>query len=727
MKRKTFLKQTGSLLLSFNFFPLGISCFDTGGNNWPDTLLGDPNEIDSWLRLNSEGAVTLFTGKMELGQGIRIALKQIAAEELEVDIKRINIIIADTEQTPNERYTAGSASIESSGMAIRQVAAEARLLLLEQASQKLQISTHDLRVKDGVVYFIKDANTKISYWELLRGKSLKGQITGKAPCKDPSAYQLVGTSIPRDDIVGMATGQPSYVHDIRLPGMLHARVVRPPSYEAELQSFPDSKIRTMDGVIKILNNGSFLAVVAQEEYTAIKAWDILRKESAWEVKKLMPLQANLFDDMLNYDGEQQVVEEKNGKQQNEQYQHEATYKRPYHMHGSIGPSCALAKWESGRLTVWTHSQGVYPLRKSLSNLLDIPEQKIHVIGVPGAGCYGHNGADDVAADAALIAYNLPDKVVRVQWMREDEHMWEPYGSAMAIKIKASINGSGKITAWHTDLWSDTHSTRPGGQAAHLLLARYISPKTYRKKGDISGGASRNAIPIYDIPSMKIISHEYQGPLRTSALRSLGAYANIFAVESFIDELALLAQKDPLSFRIDHINDPRALEVLHVIEAKAAWGKRPKQANTGFGLAFAQYKNHAAYFAVVAEITIDSAKKKFKVKKLTGVIDAGQAINIDGLKNQTEGGMIQSASWSLFEQVNYSEKGITSNTWESYPIMRFTDVPEIEVHVINRSTEKPLGAGEAAQGPTVAAIANAIFAVTGTRIRDLPLSAEKVNW
>lgn len=727
MKRKTFLKQTGSLLLSFNLFPLSISHFDSGENNGTETSLGDPNEIDSWLRLNSEGIVTLFTGKMELGQGIRTALKQIAAEELEVDIKRINIVIADTEQTPNEHYTVGSASIESSGMAIRQAAAEARSLLLEQASQNLQIPIHDLRVKDGVVHFIKDPNIKISYWKLLRGKTLEGQITGKAPCKDPSTYQLVGTSIPRDDIVGMVTGQPSYVHDIRLPGMLHARVVRPPSYEAELQSFPDTKIRTMDGVIKIIKNGSFLAVVAQEEYTAIKAWNMLRKESAWDVKKLIPLQTNLFDDMLNYNGEQQIVEEKNGKLEELKHQHEAIYKRPYHMHGSIGPSCALAKWESGRLTVWTHSQGVYPLRKSLASLLNIPEQRIHVIGVPGAGCYGHNGADDVAADAALIAYNLPDKAVRVQWMREDEHMWEPYGSAMAIKIKASINGNGKITTWHTDLWSDTHSTRPGGQAAHLLLSQYIALKINRKKGDISGGASRNAIPLYHIPSMKVISHDYQGPLRTSALRSLGAYANIFALESFIDELAMLTQQDPLNFRVDHLRDPRALEVLHVIEAKTAWGKRPKQQNIGFGLAFAQYKNHAAYFAVVAEITIDSANKAFKVKKLTGVIDAGQTINIDGLKNQTEGGMIQSASWSLFEQVNYSEKGITSNTWESYPIMRFTDAPEIEVHVINRPTEKPLGAGEAAQGPTVAAIANAIFAVTGTRIRDLPLSAEKINW
>ncbi|MFC6103472.1 xanthine dehydrogenase family protein molybdopterin-binding subunit [Olivibacter domesticus] len=725
MKRKTFLKQTSSLLISFNLFPLG-SCFDTGNNNGLN-LHGDPNTINAWLQLNRQGKITLFTGKMELGQGIRIALKQIAAEELDVDIKRINIIIADTGQTPDEGYTVGSGSIEGSGMAIRQAAAEARLLLLEQASQKLQRSIRELQVKDGVVQFINDPTISVSYWELLKGRALNGKITGNAPPKDAREYQLIGTSIPRDDIVNMVTGQSAYVHDIRLPGMIHARVVRPPSYGAELRSFPKSKIMAMDGVIDIIKNGSFLAVVAQEEYTAIKAWNILRKESTWNTKRLLPLQANLFDDMLHYKGKQQIVEEISGNQQNMMHQHEALYKSPYHMHASIGPSCALAKWESDQLTVWTHSQGVYPLRKSLAGLLNIPEQKIRVIGVPGAGCYGHNGADDVAADATLIAYHLPGKAVRVQWMREDEHMWEPYGSAMAIKIKGSINNNGKMSAWHTDLWSDTHSTRPGGKASHLLAAQYVEPKLTMEQGDISGGASRNALPLYNIPTMKVVAHAYQGPLRTSALRSLGAYANIFALESFIDELAFLAQRDPLHFRIDHINDPRALEVLRIVTEKTAWSTRTKKQDTGLGLAFAQYKNRAAYFAVVAEITIDKAKKEFKVKKLTGAIDAGQAINIDGLKNQTEGGMIQSASWSLFEQVDYSDEGVSSNTWDSYPIMRFTAIPDIEVVVINRPTEKPLGAGEAAQGPTVAAIANAIFAATGTRIRDLPLSSKKVNW
>lgn len=727
MKRKTFLKHAGSLLISFNLIPFGISCSETGSDRSDTPLLSDPNALDSWLRLDGEGKVTLFTGKMELGQGIRIALKQIAAEELDVDIKRISIIIADTGQTPDERYTAGSGSIEGSGMAIRQAAAGARKNLLEMASRKLQIPIQDLQVRDGIIQSIKDATINVSYWKLIAGKRLTGKITGEAKTKNPNEYLLVGTAVLRDDILNMATGQASYVQDIRLPGMVHARVVRPPSYEAELLSFPAKTIMSIEGVIKIIHNGSFLAVVAREEYTAIKAWNLLRKESKWTAKKLLPSQVDLFDDQLQYKGEHKVVEETTGNRERVEQQHEATYKRPYHMHGSIGPSCALAKLESDQLTVWTHSQGVFPLRKSLSDLLNIPEEKIHAIGVPGSGCYGHNGADDVAADAALIACSLSNTAVRVQWMREDEHMWEPYGSAMVVKIKAALNRTGKIVEWYTDLWSDTHSTRPGGQASHLLAAQYISPKMTLKKGGISGGAYRNATPFYDIPLMKIVAHEYQGPLRTSALRSLGAYANIFALESFVDELALLAKKDPLAFRIEHMNDPRAIEVLKIVAEKTNWNKRSIKHDTGFGLAFAQYKNHAAYFAVIAEIELDRTKQSFKVKKLTGAIDAGQAINIDGLKNQTEGGMIQSASWSLFEQVDYTSESIKSNTWDSYRIMRFEDAPETAVTVVNHPMEKPLGAGEAAQGPTSAAIANALFAATGTRIRDLPLSAQKIKW
>jgi CO/xanthine dehydrogenase Mo-binding subunit len=360
-------------------------------------------------------------------------------------------------------------------------------------------------------------------------------------------------------------------------------------------------------------------------------------------------------------------------------------------------------------------------------MLTLPEEKIEVIGVPGAGCYGHNGADDVAADAALLALQMEGKPVRVQWMREDEHRWEPFGSAMQMNLKAGINASGKVIAWRTELWSDTHSTRPGGRAGHFISARDLEKPFTFSAGGFSGGSTRNAVPLYDFDAKQIVLHNYKGPLRTSALRSLGAYANIFALESFIDELAIKAGRDAIDFRLQHLKDERAREVITVLAKKVDWTTRKRLPGTGIGFAFAQYKNTAAYFAVAAEVEIDRVGNNFRVVKLTGCIDAGRTINSDGIKNQTSGGMIQSASWTLLEQVRYDADGIQSVDWDTYPILRFADVPDTEVIVIDRPQQEPLGAGEAAQGPTAAAIANAIYSATGSRVRELPLTADKIDW
>ncbi|QNL50931.1 xanthine dehydrogenase family protein molybdopterin-binding subunit [Olivibacter sp. SDN3] len=732
MNRKSFLKSTGHLLLGFNLLPF---TFCTSGASSSRSAVQqlfpiDSDLIDAWIRLDTTGFVTIFTGKMELGQGIKTALKQIAAEELDVSIERVRIVIADTGQTPDERYTAGSGSIEGSGMAIRKAAAEARQVLLHLAAEKLKSPIEKLAIYDGNIQLADNEKHATTYWDVLRGEKVEGKITGKAPLKHPNTYKLVGKAEPRDDLIAMATGTSFYVHDMKLPEMLHARVIRPPSYKAILTAVPEETVMAMAGVVDLVKSGNFLAVLAQEEYTAVKAWHFLRKECKWKVDEPLPDQARLYDDMLQYTGERKVVEElsdSSGNTVNPSKNYEALYKRPYHMHASIGPSCAIAQWQSEQLTVWTHSQGVYPLRKTLADLLSVPEEKIRAIGVPGSGCYGHNGADDVATDAALIAYHVPGKPIRLQWMREDEHQWEPYGSAMIVKIQAALKEDGKIDSWQTNLWSDTHSTRPSGRATHTLTGQQMDPPRILKEGGISGGAYRNATPYYEIPNIKITAHAYEGPLRTSALRSLGAYANIFALESFIDELAFLAKKDPLDFRLEHLADPRAIAVIKAVAKKVNWNGLIKNPKVGYGLAFAKYKNHAAYFAVVAEVQIDEKKQHYRLRKLTGAIDAGQAINPDGLKNQTEGGMIQSASWSMFEQVNYAAKGVTSDTWDTYPIMRFSDVPALEVMVLDRPEEPPLGAGEAAQGPTAAAIANAIYDITHTRIRELPLTPEKINW
>lgn len=731
--RRKFLRSTGQLVLGFQLMPL-LSC--TGStNSQPGTYQGipvrphvDKDLIDSWIRLDANGHVTILTGKQELGQGIRTTLLQMAAEELDVPFEICHIINGDTGQTANEGYTAGSNSVEGSGKAIRQAAAEARLYLLTLAANAWNENISNLSVQNGIIK--SKSNQAISYWELLAGKNLEGKITGNAILKKYQEHQLVGKPIARDDIKNLVRGKAHFVQDLRIDGMVHARVLHPPSYGAKLITNDFSEVSMLEGVLKVVRNGSFLAVIATREYQAVKAWMVLKATCEWETPQIKVSQASLFEDMKAKSMSPETIEDsedisKNLKIASKKLIQE--YHRPYHMHASTGPSCAVAQWKAGNLTVWSPSQGVYPLQNSLSDLFGLDKEKIRCIGIPGSGCYGHNGADDVSAEAALIAREFPEKPVRLQWMREDEHQWEPYGSAMVIQLEAGLNPEGKIIAWDTNLFSDTHSTRPNGNGGHYVSARHLEKPFEFKKGGFSGGSYRNAIPLYTIPSKRLLLYNYDGPLRTSALRGLGAYGNIFALESFIDELASAAEIDPVEFRIQNLDDDRAKAVLQSVAEKTNWNTAQNAVNKGFGVAFAKYKNSASYFAVVAEVSIDKSSKTFKLEKLTGVIDSGQCINPDGLKNQTEGGMIQSASWTLLEKVDFDEHGVLSTDWNSYPILRAKEVPVVEVHIINRPELPPLGAGEAAQGPVSAAIANAVFNGTGTRVRELPISAEKVDW
>lgn len=724
--RRTFLKQTGKLVIGFSILPdtFTTQAADTPGVNLPP----DERNINAWIRIDAEGHLTVLTGKTELGQGIKTALMQMAAEELDINMQHVSIIIADTAQTADERYTAGSASITASGSAIRAAAAEARKHLLDMAAEALSAPIQELTVKEGVVT-ARPTGRAVSYAALLKGKSIEGAVTGKAPLKDPSKHILVGTAYPRDDIKAMVTGQPVYVQDIRLPGMLHARILRPPVYGAKLTSLPENKLTTLPGIVKLMRNGSFVGIVAREEYQAIKALKLLQQSAVWDKPALQPAQPGLFDHIIQQTANSEVVEKNEAVAPaiaSAATQLEAVYKRPYQMHASIGPSCAVAQWKDDQLSVWSHTQGAFPLRSTLSDLLSIPESKIRVMAVPGSGCYGHNGADDVGADAALLAMAVPGQPVRVQWMREDEHTWEPYGSAMLLCLKGGLDAQGNLLALNTELWSDTHIARPGGRAGHFIAGRDLEKPFPFSTSRFSGGSYRNAMPLYDT-LRQVTLYNFKGPLRTSALRSLGAYANIFALESFMDELAYKAGKDPAAFRLQYLKDERATAVIQRVMEKTQWKQRIQKKGAGLGIAFAQYKNDASYCAVVAEVVIDKAAKQYRLVKLTGVIDAGQTINIDGIKNQTAGGMIQAASWTMLEEVKYNDKGIISRAWDTYPIFRFNAVPDTEVFVINRPELPPVGAGEAAQGPTAAAIANAIFNATGSRLRDLPLRPSKIDW
>ena len=695
----------------------------------PGSLSGEAF-LDAWIRIDANGEITVFTGKAELGQGVKTAIIQIAAEELEVDPGLIHLITADTAQTPNEGYTAGSQSIQNSGTAIRHAAAQVREILIAQAAARWQQPADQLRAENGMV--IRGDGESLDYGTLVSAELLHVEARPESRLKAPSSFRVMGHSLPRVDIPAKVTGAPIYVQDMRLPGMLHARVVRPPRPGATLTALDAAPVERTPGVVAVVRNGSFLAVVAEREFQAIQAMRALEAMAQWSEGTRLPNPADFVRSLKNLPSQQGVVAERGqggGSAASQTYQ--ATFTRPYQIHGSIGPSCAVALLENGQTTVWSHTQGVYPDRAAISEMLGVPPEQVRVIHVEGSGCYGHNGADDAAADAALIAQAVPGRPVRLQWMREQEHAWEPYGPAMLTEVRASIDGGGRIVEWHYDLWSNTHTTRPG-PAGSLIAARSLptpfQPPPARLSISPSGNGDRNAVPLYAIPNMRVIWHFLPDmPLRVSALRGLGAYANVFAIESTMDELALLANADPVEFRLRHMEDPRGRAVIEAAAEGFGWSKDPLPDGRGRGFAFARYKNLAAYLAMALEMEVERETGRSRVTRVVAAIDSGEIVNPDGIRNQTEGGILQATSWTLYEAVSFEESGITSVDWSTYPIMRFGAVPDsMEIRIMDRPGEPFLGTGEAAQGPTAAAIGNAIRHATGKRLYDIPFRAESVK-
>ncbi|MGH8703422.1 MAG: molybdopterin cofactor-binding domain-containing protein [Burkholderiales bacterium] len=684
--------------------------------------------LDRWLRINRDGTVTVFPGKVEIGQGILTALAQIVAEELDVAYGRIRLAPADTTYSPDEGMTSGSQSITDGGTALRYAAAEARDLLLQRAAARLGVSIEQLSVTDGVI--TARAGGNVTYWDLASDDLLAREATGEIAPKPASLHTVIGTPAHRRDIPAKITGEPIYVHDFDPPGMLHGRIARPPSYEARLAGIDEAEVRSLPGVVAVVRDGSFLGVVAEREEQAIRALTRLKRMARWEESTVLPETTDPRF-LLKETTEDEVISEKHDAAAAARAAKtlEAEYTRPYIAHASIGPSCAVARFEGGRYTVWTHSQGIYPLRRDLAGVLGLKEQHIAVIHMDGAGCYGHNGADDAALDAALLARAVPGRPVRVQWMREDEFGWEPYGPAMVVKLKANLDHQGNVVAWTEDIWSNSHSTRPNGLGGINLLAAWhlaqpFKPSPPRNPPLPGGGSHRNGIPIYEFPNERVTNRLVKRmPVRVSALRALGATANVFAIESFMDELAAAAGADPVEFRLRHLKDPRARAVIETVAAKAGWRRGEKGDGTrGRGIGFARYKNGACYVAVIVEV---EAGNEVAVKRAWAAIDAGLIINPDGIANQTEGGIIQTVSWALKEAVQYDRSRILTSNWNDYPILTFEEAPQIEVTLINRPELPPLGAGEGAQGPTAAAIANAIHNALGVRLRDMPFTRERV--
>jgi len=684
--------------------------------------LNDNPRLDRWLAFPAPGKLMVLTGRVELGQGVLTAMAQIASDELDVALARITIHSGDT-----EGYTAGSQSIQFGGVALRQACADVRALFMAAAAKKLGCNASELSVRDGAILRNGKATAE-DYWTLAPEVNLAVAATGTGTVKPVTDFVAVGSNTPRLDLPDKVFGAPTFIHDMRLPGMHHARVVRQPSRCASIGTIDEAAIkRAAKAPVALVRNGNFLAVVGDDEGAVDRAaaaalaavsWNDVEQPAASQQEASWLLQRPMVD--IRH-GAPEAADTQG------RTRFEATYTRGYLAHASISPSCGLALYKDGHLTVWTHCQGVFPLRGALARTLKLAPENITVLHVQGSGCYGHNGADDAAADAAIIAMQTPGAPVRVRWRREEEFVYEPKTSAMIVKVHALVDAEGKPSDWTAEIWSGTHNGRPGSGAnllaAYALPERPADPPLNDVPESNGGGATRNAEPLYAIPQKRILQHLVaETPVRVSSLRGLGAMPNVFALECAIDELAERAGVDPVAYRLSIIADPRARAVIEKVAAMAQWDtKTPPGTGIGRGVGFARYKNKAAYSAVVVELEVED---EIRLRHIWAATDAGLVVNPDGAINQLEGGIIQSASWVLKEQVRF-DNGVASFDWESYPVLKFSEVPEIDVELINTHDPVPLGVGEATAGPTAAAIGNAVSHALGARIRDLPLTRERI--
>ncbi|HEY6748357.1 MAG TPA: molybdopterin cofactor-binding domain-containing protein [Mycobacteriales bacterium] len=691
----------------------------------PKDLAANP-VLARWIRVGPDGRIDIRVGKVELGQGILTALAQLAADELGADLADIRMRPADTAEGPDEGVTAGSLSISTCGPALRAAAANVRALYVQAAARDWHVDPGTVTVHSGRITGPEGQRT--SYGERA------GQVDLEVPA-DPAVpttteVRFTGTDVPRLDLPDKVAGRPRYVQDIRLPGQVFARVLRPPSPGAELLEVDAAAAGER---ITLVRDGSFLAVAGPDEAEVLRAAGRVGAAAVWAERDTLPDEDDL-DGFLRAGPHETIpvaddaADEGSGTAAPvEGRRLRATYRRPFVAHASMAPSCAVAVWhDDGRVDVWSHSQGIGNLARAIAGALAKDPATVHVRHAEGAGCYGHNAADDAAFDAVLVARALPGTPVQVLWSRPDELAWAPFSSAMTADVEAVVDAAGRLGSWTYDLFSQGHNGRPGYAGVSGLLAATtlaepaVHPAPVDPPPANGGGSTRNALPGYDLPNRRVTAHRLtETPLRSSAMRSLGAHFNVFAIESFLDEAAAVAGADPLEFRLAHLSDPRGRRVLELAAAAAGWG-RDVADGTGLGLGYARYKGTGAWCAVVAEV---EAETEIRVRRLWTAVDVGRAVNPDGVRNQIEGGAVQATSWTVLERVRFDRRRITSTTWESYPILPFSRVPEVSVEIAPDDGHPSVGAGEAAQGPTAGAIANALAAAVGVRVRDLPLTSE----
>ncbi|WP_207482312.1 xanthine dehydrogenase family protein molybdopterin-binding subunit [Arenibaculum pallidiluteum] len=700
-------------------------------------MLATNPKLNGWVKIGPDGAITVFTGRVELGQGVRTAMLQIAADELDVAIDRLTLVSGDTALTPDEGQTAGSQSIHYGGEALGHACADARATLMAAAATAWSSSVDQLTVENGI---IKGPNGRaMPYGEAARAVNLVRDVDPTAKRKSQKDYSVIGTSVKRVDIPDKVFGRPTFIQDMRPEGMLFGAVARPPAYGAKLTSAALDVTRAYPAVVKTVVDGSFIGVIGTREEQVRAAAAAIAKASQWTLPGALFGGKPIFDYLKSAADDNKVVHNVGDVAAAQGRAIKASYQRAFQSHASIGASCALAVMQGDELTVWSHTQGVFPLRRELSAALKMAPEKVRVIHAQGSGCYGHNGADDVALDAALLARAVPGRPVRVLWTHEEEMTWEPYSSAMETELQAVLDAEGKVSAWSHTVWSLTHNSRPGSskEGNNLLSAWYLAeplPVPKRVNAPLpNGAADRNAVPQgYAFPNQKVtVNHHSVSPIRTSALRTLGAYMNVFSAECFLDEVAAAAGKDPVSFRLAHFADPRLAAVTRKAVEMAGWTPRPagpRQLSgvvTGTGIAVSRYKNSEAYLAIVATVEVDTKTGDITPISMHCAVDVGHAVSPDGVINQVEGGIIQSTSQTLLEGAKYDDKLITSNSYGSYPIIGFDIAPKVEVAIVQQAGLPPVGAGEASQGPTAAALGNAVADAIGKRVRTIPLTPRNV--
>jgi nicotinate dehydrogenase subunit B len=598
----------------------------------------------------------------------------------------------------------------------------------------LDVEVDELSVQDEIITVISDPERSITYTELMGGKRFNQTVKERGDQKSPATYRVVGTSTPREDLPRKVSGQPSFIQDIRVPGMVHARLVRPPSPAAQLLSLDENSVKDVPGLIQIVRRGNFIGVVAEREEQAIQAAQQLKVE--WEETVFYPPMQDLFTSLRSQPTQDSVLVERGNLEKafaGAAQQIHATYTQPYHAHASIGPSCAVAEVNDDQVTVWASTPGPYPLSGALAQLLNLPVENVHVIHVEGAGSYGQNGSDDAAADAVILAQAV-GRPVRVQWTRKDEFVWEPKSPAMVMEVHGGLDAQGNVAAWDYHVWSPSHVAR-ARFAGQLVTAQLISGQP-APQARFSFGAERNAPTNYAFPpqaaqrvTVHYVSNSY---LRASSFRSLGGSENTFANESFMDELAAAAGADPVEYRLRYLTEPRERAVLEAAAEKAGWARRSSRQTheaklaEGRGVSFARYENDQAIVACIAEVQVERNTGVVRVKRVIVAHDCGLIINPDGVKNQIEGNVIQSLSRALKEEVQFDEFRITSVDWQTYPILKFSEVPEVEIVLINRPDQPAVGAGEPSTITTAAAVANAVFDATGVRLRQIPFTPERVR-